>query len=115
MHNQDFYRKLRRNFSLSMGLAGIGLSYTFISLIFFAATLKFHLPFILSLTIYLLLILAPVVYLLGQTIPITTNLFNQQLRVGKISGHALFFNTVGSFLGAIITSVVLFHCNLSNV
>lgn len=109
MHNQDFYKKLRRNFSLSMGWAGIGLSYTFISLVFYAATLKFHLPFILSLTVYLLLILAPVVYWLGQTIPITTNLFNQQLKVGKISGRALFFNTVGSFLGAIITSLIFFH------
>jgi spermidine synthase len=54
-------------------------------------------------------VLAPIVFWLGQTIPLTTNLFNQQHRVGQISGRALFLSTMGSFLGALLTSLLLFQ------
>ena len=39
----------------------------------------------------------------------TTNLFNQQHRVSHISGRALFLSTIGSFLGALLTSLVIFQ------
>jgi len=47
------------------------------------------------------------IYFLGQTIPITTNLLKGS-RVSEISGNALFLSTIGSFLGSIITVVILF-------
>ena len=88
---------------------GVGLNYSFVFLFFHFVTLKLDLPFLLGLMFYLLVVLAPIVYWLGQTIPLTTNLFNQQERVGRISGYALFLSTMGSFLGALTTSLILFQ------
>lgn len=108
-YKQDYLKKISNNFIAALLCIGIGLSYSFISLFFFLTVLKIGMPFQLSLTLYLLLVLAPIVYLLGQTIPLTTNLFNQGHRVSHISGRALFLSTVGSFLGALITSLILFQ------
>lgn len=106
---QDFFKQLSHNFALSMLLIGVGLSYTFIDIFYIVCVYKMHVSFLLGLVLYLLLVLAPVVYWLGQTIPLTTNLFNQQQRVGRISGRALFLSTIGSFLGALLTSLFLFQ------
>lgn len=105
----NYYQHLSRNYLLSMVWIGIGLSYSFIQLFSYTATLTFSMPFLLSLTLYLIVVLAPIVFWLGQTIPITTNLFNQNQSVSKISGSALFLSTVGSFLGALVTSLLLFQ------
>lgn len=106
---ENFFRQLRRNFSYSMVWIGVGLSYNVIDLFYHVSVSKGHLPFLASLTLYLLLVLAPIVFWLGQTIPLTTNLFNQQHRVAQISGRALFLSTIGSFLGALLTSLLLFQ------
>lgn len=109
MHPNDFYKKLSRNFMVSFIWIGIGLNYSFIGSFFHWTINQLSLPFLASLTLYLLLILAPVVFWLGQTIPLTTNLFNQEQRVSRISGKALFLSTLGSFSGALVTSLLLFQ------
>ena len=108
-HRQDFFPKLSHNFITSMLWIGIGLNYGFVGLFFHLTVVRLSLPFIASLVLYLLLVLAPIVYWLGQTIPLTTNLFNQQHRVSHISGRALFLSTLGSFMGALVTSLLLFQ------
>lgn len=109
VHRNDFYKKLSRNFLVSLIWIGIGLNYSFIGSFFHWTINRLSLPFLASLTLYLLLILAPVVFWLGQTIPLTTNLFNQEQRVSRISGKALFLSTLGSFSGALVTSLLLFQ------
>lgn len=106
---QDFYHKLSQNFILSLFWIGIGLSYGFMGIFFEILVLRLSLPYMLCLMFYLLIVLAPIVYWLGQTIPLTTNLFNQQQRISRISGRALFLSTLGSFLGAMVTSLILFQ------
>lgn len=108
-YREDFFKQLSRNFAFSMVWVGVGLSYSFIAVFYHLTAYKAHLSFLLSLFLYLFLVLAPIVYWLGQTIPLTTNLFNQQTRVSHISGKALFLSTIGSFLGAILTSLLLFQ------
>lgn len=108
-HHQDFFRKISVNFSRSLLWIGFGLSYTFVAWYYLLANVKFSLPYLMNLSFYLLAVIAPVVYWLGQTIPLTTNLFSEKLRVSHISGRALFVSTIGSFLGAILTSLLLFH------
>lgn len=108
-HQVDFEEKLSKNFLIAATITGIGLSFVFISYLFWASIKYLSLGYLTILTIYLLLVIAPIVYLLGQTIPITTNLFKQNNKVSKISGNALFINTLGSFLGAVLTSLVLLH------
>lgn len=108
-HQTDFLKRLIRNYCLSLLWLGIGLSYVFVAIFYQFSVIQWACPILLSLTLYLILVLAPQIYLLGQTIPITTNLFNKNKGIAAISGHALFLSTAGSFLGALITSLVLFQ------
>ncbi|QDP71929.1 methyltransferase domain-containing protein [Legionella israelensis] len=108
-HHDHFFKKISRNFSFSLVWVGFGLSYSFVAWYYLLANVKFSTPYLINLTLYLLIIIAPTVYWLGQTIPLTTNLFSEELRVSHISGRALFVSTIGSFLGAILTSLILFH------
>jgi spermidine synthase len=107
-HSDDYARVLKNNFSWAALLLGIGLSYTFIQLFFFSL-FKIITPNGFGvLTIYLLLITAPLVYFLGQTVPITTNLFRHE-HIGAISGKVLCLSTLGSFLGSVLTTLVLMN------
>lgn len=108
-YQRDFFKHLSRNFALSMVWVGIGLSYSFTAIYFYLTVATLSMPFLASLLGYLLLVLSPIVYWLGQTIPLTTNLFNQEHSVSRISGRALFISTIGSFLGALLTSLLLFQ------
>lgn len=99
---------LQRNFLIVATIAGIGLSYVFIEF-FFLTVFAFTPNLVLPLIIYLLIILAPMIYLLGQTLPITINLAKQEGSVGKLAGRTLGLSTLGSFLGAILTTLVLMH------
>lgn len=98
---------LKRNFTLSAFWLGLGLSYIFISLFFSLSYTKLGSHILLSLTAYLLLVTAPLVYILGQTVPITMNLMRSTHSVGGIGGKVLHLSTVGSFLGSVFTSLIL--------
>ena len=58
---------------------------------------------------FLLLIIAPLIFILGQTVPITMNMIKSNLSVGHIGGNTLGLSTLGSFLGAIITTLVFMY------
>jgi len=105
---QQYTETLSDNFLKASLVAGVGLSVYFLSLYFYLVLSYLTKNILLVLTLYLLLVISPVVYWLGQTIPITTNLF-KQARIAHISGNALFINTLGSFLGAVVTSALLMN------
>ncbi len=105
----NFLIKMSKNFAIALLLIGFGFSYVFIHLFVYFFTITLNLSHLRILVLFLLLVLAPIIFLLGQTVPLTTNLFNQAQTVAGISGRALFLSTIGSFLGAIITTLVLFH------
>lgn len=101
---------LMRNFIIAAILISIGMSY-------FAITYWFHLwqtyvttNSLYPLLSYLLIVTAPLVYLLGQTVPLTLHLFpnSDAIKTGLLGGRILHINTLGSFLGAVLTSVLLF-------
>jgi spermidine synthase len=56
--------------------------------------------------IYSLVLLVVPVYLLGQTIPLVSNYFGKE-RLAQITGRILFFSTMGSFLGSLVSTLVL--------
>lgn len=105
---QRYTETLSENFLKASLVAGVGLSVYFLSVYFYLALSYLTKNILVVLTLYLLLVISPVVYWLGQTIPITTNLFKQS-RIAHISGNALFINTLGSFLGAVVTSALLMN------
>lgn len=106
--HKNLQRRLQRNFLTAAFAIGIGLSFIFIQE-FFALGHQFKITLIWILVLYLLAVIAPIVYLLGQTVPITMTLLHQQQSIGAIGGRVLFLSTLGSFLGAVLTSLVLMN------
>lgn len=124
---------LANNFLIAALLLGIGLSYSFIDTFFYFLTKLFaanSLTLLIALIGYLLLITAPLVYILGQTVPITMKLYrvrrsalpsakvggsvtgsknNQVSEIGEIGGTVLHLSTLGSFLGAVLTTLLLMN------
>jgi spermidine synthase len=105
----DHRGALIKNFTIAGIWLGIGLSYVFVSVFFALSQSLTAIHPLISLSLYLLIILAPLTFFLGQTIPISTHFFSQGFSVGKISGNALYLSTIGSFLGAILTSLLLLN------
>ena len=55
------------------------------------------------------LLFIPPIYLASQTIPMLAELTNYEGKAGKASGKVLFFSTLGSVAGGIVTPVWLFQ------
>lgn len=96
-----YLEKVGRNFFLAGLWSGVSLS-TVVATLFFGN----QMPVMLQLWLYLLVCMAPPVYWLGQTVPILSNLFKSTSK-GEASGTALFFSTMGSFLGSVSLSLLL--------
>jgi len=96
------YRQVvARNFLISAALAGIGLAGISVNWLFV------HLqPVLVAYLFFIGGILCPLAWLLGQTVPILSNLFQHQ-RTGEASGTALYWSTLGSFLGSISLSLLV--------
>jgi len=95
--------KIIFNIFLAAVIASADLSYVFVDLYFdnFGILVGYYSAMI----IYCLIIVAPATYLLGQTLPLMTNRRIGE-SVSEISGNILFLSTIGSFLGAILTTNV---------
>lgn len=91
----DYRRVVRNNFLLAAALAGIGLSGPAIDLAF--AHLQ---PAPIAYLAFVGGVMCPIAWLLGQTVPVLTNLLASE-RVGEASGNALYWSTLGSFLGSL--------------
>ena len=102
-------KSLRTNFIVSAIWLGIGLSYCFILLFFSEWGLRFGDNVFYPLIGYLLIIISPLIYILGQTVPVIMSLTKQNKSIGMIGGNTLGLSTAGSFLGATITALVLMH------
>ncbi|HOO81929.1 MAG TPA: fused MFS/spermidine synthase [Alphaproteobacteria bacterium] len=90
------------------------LSYSFIDLFFNTIYETGFKNRIIATTLYAMLFLVMPVYLLGQTIPLSCNFFKQK-KLAKITGKILFCSTLGSFAGAIFSTLVLMsHIGVHN-
>ncbi len=110
MIKENHARILARNLLISAVLIGFGLSYFFIHQWFVLAYRYLPIHDMIPLLSYLLLITAPLVYFLGQTVPLTLHLFpgSKEIETGLLGGRIMHMSTLGSFLGAVVTSIVLF-------
>lgn len=98
--------KLILNIIISMGILIVGLSYMCMN-IFFYTLIGMGINHRLLLTaIYACVFLVTPVFLLGQTIPLVSNYFSKE-KLSRITGRILFFSTMGSFMGAVFSTLVL--------
>lgn len=99
--------KLTKNLFISSLLITVGLSYSLMNFIFNIQSEIINNP-IIEVSIYLFIFLAPIVFLLGQTVPLLTNFYKSE-STAKIAGDSFAINTVGSVLGSVISALVFFH------
>ena len=108
-YQDDYFAILQDNFFKAALLIGVGLSTFFINSFFDISSILFNQNSFVALLLYLLVITAPMVYLLGQTVPITTNLYQQGKSVATVSSRVLHLSTLGAFLGAVFTTLILMN------
>lgn len=99
----NFLPLVRRNFLIAAGLCGIGLAQPVVAGLFDPGTLSPP-PAWLAYLLFVGGVLCPIAWLLGQTVPILSNLWPAE-RVGEASGRALYWSTLGSFLGSLLLSL----------
>ncbi len=99
-------KKLIFNIMVSSVILLFGISHFFLDLQFNLMLEHVSTNRLIVTTIYAVLFIAPPVYLLGQTIPLVSNYFSRQ-KLAEITGKMLFFSTIGSFLGAVFSTLVL--------
>jgi len=107
-YQQGYVAILKKNFIKSALWLGVGLSHAFIDLFFYLCQRYISGEPLIALSLYLLLTTAPLVYILGQTVPITMNL-SKGIKVGEVGGRILHLSTLGSFLGSVLTSLLLMN------
>ena len=99
-------KKLVLNILIASSILLIGMSYEFMKA-FFAWLPQIGIEDRLAQTfVYSALFLVLPVYLLGQTVPLVSNFFSKE-KLSQITGKMLFFSTVGSFMGAIFSTLFL--------
>lgn len=98
----DNYRAIvARNFLIAAVLAGVGLAGITVDWMFI------HLqPVWIAYLFFIGGVLCPLAWLLGQTVPVLTNLM-PHARSGEASGMALYWSTLGSFLGSLTLSLLV--------
>ncbi len=99
--SERFLPVVARNFLVSALLAGVGLARFTVDGLFnvLAPTWLAYLVFIGG-------VLCPLAWLLGQTVPVLTNLM-KHARTGEASGYALYWSTLGSFAGSVSLSLLV--------
>ncbi len=96
-----FGEVVARNFLISACIAGVGLAGNSVDAIFA------HLaPPLIACAVFIGGVLCPLAWLLGQTVPVLTNLMRHE-RAGEKAGFALYWSTLGSFLGSVTLSLVV--------
>ena len=98
----------------SIAIFGIGLSYSFVSVFFIVLALITHgAPIagnpLTHLFLFCLLVMCPLMFFLGQTLPLLLNTADQDARKSEATGNATAISTIGNVLGCLITPLVLMY------
>lgn len=99
-------RKLLRNILISTIFLMIGLSFVFIHDFFNLSFMLINSNRLLATSLYAIIFIVFPVFLLAQTIPLTSNFFKKE-GLSVTTGKILFFSTLGSLMGAIFSTLVL--------
>jgi len=99
--------KLINNIIISSIFLLLGLSYFLMQFFFYYGLEQNGIENkLIQTTIYCLIFIVTPVYLLGQTVPLISNYFAKE-KLSKTTGKMLFFSTMGSFAGSVLTTLIL--------
>jgi len=112
--SENHLNKLTHNLILSVGIFGIGLSYPFIAPFFeFSTKLAPHIPLLgnplVQLSLFCLVVMCPLVFFLGQTVPLLLHSAKASTSKSEATGNATALSTIGNVIGALLTSLVLMY------
>lgn len=99
-------RKLTMNLLVAFGFLLPGLSYVFLDAFFALLSQTITTDLRMQTALYATMFIAPPVYLLGQTVPLISHYFPERM-LPRTTGHILFFSTIGSFIGATASTLIL--------
>ena len=105
--NKDHAKQLSSNLIKASVFLGIFTSYLFIDATFLVFSHLLISP-IITVLIFLLFVMAPMVFWLGQTIPLLVN-FIEADTSSRQTGDALLFSTVGNVVGGIVSTLVIMY------
>ena len=106
--DREYAATVQRNFLLTAALAAGGLATQSVDLVFSMISEP-----MVAYLVFMLAVLCPIAYWMGQTVPVLTNVMRHE-RAGEKSGVALFWSTLGSFLGSVTLSlIVMQHFGIS--
>jgi spermidine synthase len=94
------------NLLLASIIITFGLSYFCLESFFSLLQISGITNRIIQTSLYGILFLIYPTFLLAQTIPLISNYFHK-LKISHLTGKMLFFSTLGSFLGSVVTTLVL--------
>lgn len=97
----DYAAVVAHNFLIAAGIAALGLAGNTVDALFTHVQ-----PVALAYALFIAGALCPIAWLLGQTVPALTNLMRHE-RAGEKAGFALYWSTLGSFLGAVSLSLLI--------
>ena len=101
--------KLSKNLLTAGILLSITASTFFADAIFQLSNGDPTLNTLVILPLYLIVGMMPVVYLLGQTIPLLINYIDENQTASEKGGDALFFSTIGNVVGGLVSTVILMY------
>jgi len=96
-----FQAIVARNFLIAALLTGVGFARFTVDGLFNVLS-----PTWLAYLVLMCGVLCPLAWLLGQTVPVLTNLMKHS-RSGEASGYALYWSTLGSFAGSVSLSLLV--------
>lgn len=108
-YKKNIRKTILRNIVIAQIILVPALSYAFLSQFFepLIGDIGFKNRIGLT-TLYCVVFLLLPIYLLGQTVPLISNFFKKQ-RFSSVAGKILFFSTLGSCFGAVLTTTVLMN------
>lgn len=104
---KDHIHRLVMNVLYSSIILSVGISYKVMNGSFVVLNELINNP-LLEVSVYLMLFLAPIVFFLGQTVPLLTNFYKSK-SVSEVAGDSFAINTIGSVLGSVVTAIVFFN------
>ncbi|POP51512.1 fused MFS/spermidine synthase [Zhongshania marina] len=113
VRSEDYERALYRNILIGCTIFGVGLSYPFVETFFFLLSNLLGTGAILGnpllhLCLFCLLVMAPLVFALAQTVPLLLNT-TVGLSNSRAAGNATAISTVGNVIGCVLTSLVVMY------